>query len=238
MRDKEERREHHRKIPVVDSAGDAASVLEKPGLERAEKEDAYEITYGKCGAEQQHEINIQKAKHMQRPENTVQRDPDDGDQHCGMVVIDYDIRTPGFHVIPGELLLAARTSYGGREKAEEHFGGKQKPEDGQNDRVLLKTEQDAFFSVNQPADPQDKENHEKQGSPGKADIMHNHYNGFFILCSGRIFFRIHAYTSQLQNRTRNAGADLIMKMPRRGISAGAELIGIIIPCREKPCKTS
>ena len=32
--------------------------------------------------------------------------------------------------------------------------------------------------------------------------------------------------------------DQVDTLLRRGISAGAELIGIIIPCREKPCKTS
>ena len=36
-RHEEERREHHRKIPVVDAAGDAAAVLHHKGLEGAEK---------------------------------------------------------------------------------------------------------------------------------------------------------------------------------------------------------
>ena len=43
MRNEYEGREHHREIPVVDSAVGTASVFHKPGLEGAEKEDADHI---------------------------------------------------------------------------------------------------------------------------------------------------------------------------------------------------
>ena len=41
--DEEKRCEHHRVIPVIDAAGAAAFVLQEPGLERAEKQDADHI---------------------------------------------------------------------------------------------------------------------------------------------------------------------------------------------------
>ena len=44
--DKEEWREHHCVVPVVDAAGAAAFVFEKPRLEGTEKEYAYHIAHG------------------------------------------------------------------------------------------------------------------------------------------------------------------------------------------------
>ena len=36
---------HHCKVPVIDAAGGAASVAQKPALEGAEKEDAYHVAH-------------------------------------------------------------------------------------------------------------------------------------------------------------------------------------------------
>ena len=41
--DKNKRREHHRKIPVIDTAGGAAAIFHKPGLERAEEQNTDDI---------------------------------------------------------------------------------------------------------------------------------------------------------------------------------------------------
>ena len=51
-RDKHERREHHREIPIIDAADCTAFILHYPRLERAEKEDAYHITDCICKADQ------------------------------------------------------------------------------------------------------------------------------------------------------------------------------------------
>ena len=48
MRNEYEGREHHREIPVVDSAVGTASVFHKPGLEGTEKEDTDHIANAIC----------------------------------------------------------------------------------------------------------------------------------------------------------------------------------------------
>ena len=42
---KNERREHHREVPIVYSAGGTASVFHEPRLERAEKQNTYKVTH-------------------------------------------------------------------------------------------------------------------------------------------------------------------------------------------------
>ena len=46
--DENKGREHHREIPIVDAAVGAASILHKPGLERAEKQDTDDVAHRKA----------------------------------------------------------------------------------------------------------------------------------------------------------------------------------------------
>ena len=75
MRNEYERREHHCKIPVIDAAVCAASVLHKPGLEGAEEEDADHVAHGIGQGDQQQDAFIEDARVVQRTENGVQGDP-------------------------------------------------------------------------------------------------------------------------------------------------------------------
>ena len=61
-----ERREHHGIIPVVNPAGAAAFVFEKPRLKRAEKQDANHITDSIRAAYQQHDSVIKKTRYTRK----------------------------------------------------------------------------------------------------------------------------------------------------------------------------
>ena len=45
MENKEKRRKHHSEIPVIDTAGSAASVFHKPGLKGAEKQNTNHVAH-------------------------------------------------------------------------------------------------------------------------------------------------------------------------------------------------
>ena len=55
FRDKDQRREHHREIPVIDPANGAASIFHDPNLEWAEKQNADHVTYAVKQADQHHD---------------------------------------------------------------------------------------------------------------------------------------------------------------------------------------
>ena len=57
VRNEDQRREHHREIPIINPAVGTASVFHKPRLERAEKEDADHIANTVCkGDEDQNSL--------------------------------------------------------------------------------------------------------------------------------------------------------------------------------------
>lgn len=58
VRHYKKRREHHCIIPVIDPTAGAAFVLQKPRLERAEKEDADHIANGIRQCDEQHDAFI------------------------------------------------------------------------------------------------------------------------------------------------------------------------------------
>ena len=92
MPDKKQGREHRSVIPVIDPAGTAAFILHKPALEGAEEQNADQIAYRISAAEQNHHSVIQDFHHMQASEDTVENDPDQGNEHGGVVVMGYDLR--------------------------------------------------------------------------------------------------------------------------------------------------
>ena len=109
--DKEQRCEHHRKIPVVDPAGAAALILQKPCLERAEEQDADHIAHRVGTAKKEHEPFIQNAHHVKAAKDKIKADPQQRDQHGGIIILDLDIDLAGFKVVPPELFLAAGALY-------------------------------------------------------------------------------------------------------------------------------
>ena len=107
--DKEQRSKHHCVIPIVDSAGTAAFVLKKPGLERAEKQYANHVTDGICEAEQEHDTLVKDIEHVKRAEGSVENYPYQRDEDRGIVIGDLYVRSSRFFVVPLKLLLASGT---------------------------------------------------------------------------------------------------------------------------------
>ena len=113
---KEQRREHHGIVPIVDPARAAAFVLHEPGLERTEKENAYNVAHGIGAGDQDHDPVVKDPEHVERSDHAVKSDPDQRDQYGRVVVGDDDLGPSGLDVIACELLLAAGALVSGREK--------------------------------------------------------------------------------------------------------------------------
>ena len=107
--DKEQRSKHHCVIPIVDSAGTAAFVLKKPGLERAEKQYAYHVTDGIRDAEQQHNALVKDVEHVERTEYSVENYPYQCDQDRSIIIGDFYFRFSRLYVVPLKLFLATGT---------------------------------------------------------------------------------------------------------------------------------
>ena len=58
---KEKRCKHHGIVPIINPAGAAAFIFEKPGLEGTEKQDTYDIANGISAANKQHYSIIKNA---------------------------------------------------------------------------------------------------------------------------------------------------------------------------------
>ena len=125
--DKKERCEHHGVIPVVDSAGAAAFILQEPALKGAEKKDTDHITDRVSAGEQDHDSVIQDACHVQCAEESVETDPDQSHQHHGVIVVDHNIGAAGFDIVACKLFLAAGALKARGEKAKDHFKHKHIP---------------------------------------------------------------------------------------------------------------
>ena len=104
---KHKRSKHHCKIPIVDTAGRAASVLHKPRLEGTEKEDADHITDTVCEADKDKDALIDEPKIIKRPDSTVKGKPRKSDGKCPFPRLQFRLALPGRHIIFPELLLAS-----------------------------------------------------------------------------------------------------------------------------------
>ena len=91
LHDKEERREHHRIVPVVDPACAAAFIFQEPCLERAEEEDTDHVADRISTADQQHDPIIEYACHIESTEYAVESDPDQQDQNSTIVILNRDL---------------------------------------------------------------------------------------------------------------------------------------------------
>ena len=160
-RDEEQRREHHGEIPVVDAAGHAAAVLEEPGLERAEEQDADHIAHRIQRAEQKHEVAVQNSDLIQSSKRSIEHDPDKSNENGCVIIFDLDFCVAGLLEILSELLLTARASDSGREEPRDHFACKEQPKYAQQDFMLLELICDGAASVDQISDPQKKKHSTK-----------------------------------------------------------------------------
>ena len=88
---KEERCEHHRIIPVVDPAGTAAFIFQKPCLERAEEQDSDHVADRISATDQQHDPVIEYACQVESSEYAVKTDPDQQDQNGTVVIGNRDL---------------------------------------------------------------------------------------------------------------------------------------------------
>ena len=137
MPDKKQGCEHHGIVPVVDPAGAAAFVLHEPALEGTEEQNADQVAHGINAAEQNHHSIVQNAYHMQASEDAIENDPDQGNEHGGVVVMGYDFRCSGFDIISRKLFLTAGTFVFRWDKTKDHFQHKYEPYYHQDDGLLL-----------------------------------------------------------------------------------------------------
>lgn len=98
---------HHCKIPIVDTAGRAASVLHKPRLEGTEKEDADHITDTVCETDKDKDALIDEPKIIKRSDSTVKGKPRKSDGKCPFPRLQFRLALPGRYIIFSELLLAS-----------------------------------------------------------------------------------------------------------------------------------
>lgn len=155
-------REHHGVVPVVDAAGAATAVLEEPGLERTEKENADHVTDGIERTEQQHDSVVEHTHHVQCAENHVEGNPGKRDQERGIVVFNPDVGLTGLDEIPTELFLAAGAFQPGREETQHHLQYENGPDRHEEDRPAL----DPLFDIGTALDAVDdveRRQHDENG---------------------------------------------------------------------------
>ena len=149
---KKYRGEDHGIVPVIDAACAAALAFKKPALKGTEKQDADHVAHGIGAADQDHDAVIKNSGQVQGSEDGIEADPDQGDQHGGVIVMDHDVRFTGAYIVAGKLLLAAGTFQSGREKTQDHLQGKNKPQDCQNRGLLFQNIRDPAAGCNSASD--------------------------------------------------------------------------------------
>ena len=75
MRNENERCKHHCKIPIIYAAIGAASVLHKPCLKGAEKEDAYHVANAVSESYQDEYARVDYICEIQYPNRAVEGEP-------------------------------------------------------------------------------------------------------------------------------------------------------------------
>ena len=98
---------HHCKIPIVDTAGRAASVLHKPRLEGTEKEDTDHITDTVCETDKDKDALIDEPKIIKRSDGTVKGKPRKSDGKCPFPRLQLWLGLPGRYIFFSELLLTS-----------------------------------------------------------------------------------------------------------------------------------
>jgi len=142
VRNKDEGREHHRKIPIIYTAVGAASVFHKPSLEWAEKEDAYHIANTVSKSDKDKYAGVNDVCEIKRPDRAVEGKPSRRDGKGAPRGLEGGLFLFSRDKIAGKLLLAAGAfKLGGKESAS-HFNGVDYPykrkEEGQSLAVFEK----------------------------------------------------------------------------------------------------
>ena len=176
---KEEGREHHGIIPVIDSACAAALILQKPALKRAEEQNADHVTHGISTGEEHHDALIKYAEHIEGAENGIEADPDECHKNSGIVFLNGNIRSSAFDIVFCKLLLTAGAFQPGGEKPEHHFNHENQPDDPQNDRPALKLLRDTSALPDPIGDIDGEKDQEEQRAVNKPEIMPRAYGGQF-----------------------------------------------------------
>ena len=123
MRNEYERREHHCKVPIVDSAIGAAAVFHKPRLEGAEKEDANHIANAVGKSDQDQNSCIYNIGKIKRADRAVKRKPSRNNGKGALPRLKARLFGFGRDEIACKLLLASGTfKLRGKESAS-HFNG-------------------------------------------------------------------------------------------------------------------
>jgi hypothetical protein len=187
--DKEQGCKHHGIVPVIDSAGAAALILQKPALERTEEKDTDHIADRISAAEKKHDPIIQNFSHSERTDPAVQNNPDQGNQNRCVIVLNHNIRLAGFDVVPGKLFLASGAFNRGREKPKQHFKGKDQPGDFQDQRAALQSRRYFGPSMDPEQDVTDQQGSKQQGPICQPDKMKGTDNREFLFhCTHPSFF--------------------------------------------------
>ena len=85
-RNKQEGGAKHCKIPVIDSAGRTAFVFHKPRLEGTEKQDADHVADRIKAAQKKHDPVVKQSCRIQKPEDHIEADPNQRNEHCCIVI--------------------------------------------------------------------------------------------------------------------------------------------------------
>ena len=214
VQDKEERCKHHGIIPVVDPAGTAALVFQKPGLERTEKQNTDHVTDGICTAQKEHETFVYNVRHIQSAEDHIETDPYKKNKNSGIIILYCNVDITGLLVIARELPLAAGAFQPVRDKAQDHFHGENDPHDPQKDRIVFQSTQDQLVALHL-ADDIESQHDQKKGAPVyKTDIMVDADRSqlYFLLLRlhmktslplRSIYGKRHFFDNSLNNRTRS-----------------------------------
>ena len=173
----EQRREHHGVVPVVDPAGAAALVLQKPALEGTEEQDADHVTDRVGQAQENHNAVIQKTGHVQRAEETVKGDPDQSHQHNRVVVLNVDGGLAGLDVVSGKLLLTSRTLQTGGEEAQNHFHHEDSPDEAEDHGTALQHGGDLRTAFQTEGEIHPQKSEKQRGAVDQPKIVKTAYDG-------------------------------------------------------------
>ena len=83
----------------------------------------------------------------QRPNKSVEDDPDQSDEEGRVIILNDDTGLSGFYIVAPELFLASRTLKAGRKKTQNHFKHKNGPCDNNDDRLFLQPRGDCVTAT-------------------------------------------------------------------------------------------
>lgn len=176
--DKEKRGKHHGIVPVVDPAGTAALVVQKPGFKRTEKQNADHVTHGVDQTGQKQNTPVNDMDKVESADNAVESQPTKSRQAYTFAVIGDRGGGSRRDVILGELLLTPHTLDMGGEEAQHHFQSENQPDKGDKNRALQKIVDQLTVSGVDTVIEIDGEERDKQAAAKQQfDIVHSGSSG-------------------------------------------------------------